>query len=52
MNRQKVREAVQQAWTCDLDKVRKDLGFSAQVPLEQGLERTWKWYREQKWISG
>jgi len=52
MTRQKVREAVQQYWTCDLAKARQDLGFIAQVPLEQGLERTWKWYREQKWISG
>jgi len=51
MNRQKVREAVQKYWTCDLAPAQKDLGFSAQVPLEQGLERTWKWYREQKWIS-
>jgi nucleoside-diphosphate-sugar epimerase len=50
MNRQKVREAVQQAWTCDLAKTAKDLGFIARVPLEPGLELTWKWYREQKWI--
>ena len=51
MSRQKVREAVQKYWTGDLTKAQKELGFSAQVPLEQGLERTWKWYREQKWIS-
>ena len=51
MNRQKVREAVQQAWTCDLAKVREDLGFTARVTLEQGLEWTWKWYRDQQWIS-
>ena len=50
MNRQKVREAVQQAWTCDLAKTAQDLGFKAGVSLEQGLERTWTWYREQRWI--
>ena len=51
MSRQKVREAVQQYWTCDLAKVRQDLGFIARVPLEQGLERTWNWYREHHWIN-
>jgi nucleoside-diphosphate-sugar epimerase len=51
MSRQKVREAVQEYWTCDLAKARQDLGFSAQVPLEMGLELTWKWYREHQWIS-
>lgn len=50
MSRQKVREAVQRSWTCDLSASRSDLGFTARIPLEQGLERTWKWYRDQGWI--
>jgi len=50
INRQKVREAVQQYWTCDLDKIRVDLGFRARMPLEQGLTATWKWYRENGWV--
>jgi nucleoside-diphosphate-sugar epimerase len=50
MSRQKVREAVQQYWTCDLGRSRSELGFSARVPLEQGLERTWKWYRDHDWV--
>jgi nucleoside-diphosphate-sugar epimerase len=50
MSRQKVREAIQQYWTCDLGRTRDDLGFSAGVPLEQGLERTWKWYRDNNWV--
>ena len=51
MSRQEVRAAVQQAWIYDLAKSRKDLGFIAQVPLEDGMKRTWKWYREHQWIS-
>ncbi len=51
INRQKVREAAQQYWTCDLDKIRADLGFRAAMPLEQGLAATWKWYRENGWIG-
>ncbi len=50
MSRQKVREAVQQYWTCDMGKTRGDLGFNARVPLEQGLERTWKWYRANRLV--
>jgi len=51
MNRQKVREAAQQYWTCDLDTIRAELGFHAGTPLEQGLAMTWKWYRENGWIG-
>jgi nucleoside-diphosphate-sugar epimerase len=50
MSRQKVREAVQRYWTCDLGRSRSELGFSARVPLEQGLAATWAWYREHGWI--
>ena len=50
MNRQKVREAAQKYWTCDLDKAQTELGFTARVALEEGLKRTWQWYRENNWI--
>jgi nucleoside-diphosphate-sugar epimerase len=50
MNRQKVREAVQQYWTCDLGRTRAELGFSARVPLDEGFARTWTWYRTEQWI--
>ncbi len=50
-NRQKVREAVQRYWTCDLTKIETDLGFLAAFPLEQGLKITWEWYRKQGWIA-
>jgi nucleoside-diphosphate-sugar epimerase len=50
MNRQKVREAAQRSWTCDLGKTEADLGFRARVPLEQGLAAAWKWYRQNSWI--
>ncbi len=50
MNRQKVREAVERYWTCDLQKARTDLGFCARISLEQGLTATWKWYRDERWL--
>jgi nucleoside-diphosphate-sugar epimerase len=49
-NRQKIREAVQQYWTCDLKKIENDLGFKAFYPLQQGLSSTWRWYRDNGWL--
>jgi nucleoside-diphosphate-sugar epimerase len=50
-NRQKVREASQQYWTCDLDRTTRELGFKAAYPLQQGLDITWRWYRDNNWLS-
>lgn len=50
MNRQKVREAVQSRWTCDVGRTERELGFHAMVSLEDGLSRTWAWYREYGWV--
>lgn len=49
-NRQKVREASQQYWICDLAPIERELGFRHAFPLHKGLELTWKWYREQGWV--
>lgn len=49
-SRQKVREAAQKYWVCDLAKTESDLGFQAAYPLEKGLELTWKWYRDNGWL--
>jgi nucleoside-diphosphate-sugar epimerase len=51
MNRQKVREAVERYWTCDLEDTHRDLGAREWTTLEDGLTRTWKWYRENGWVS-
>jgi len=49
-NRQKMREAAQTFWICDLGKTEKELGFKAAYPLPQGLDITWRWYRDNKWL--
>ena len=50
MNRQKVREAAQKFWTCDLSKTENELGFRHEYPLRRGLEITWQWYRDNNWL--
>jgi nucleoside-diphosphate-sugar epimerase len=49
-NRQKVREASQRSWECDLTRTENELGFKAEYNLQKGLEITWKWYRDNKWL--
>jgi nucleoside-diphosphate-sugar epimerase len=50
VNRQKVREAAQRSWLCDVGKIENDLGFRAEYPLQKGLELTWQWYRKNRWL--
>ncbi len=49
-NRQKIREAAQRYWLCDVGKIENDLRFRAEYPLQKGLELTWQWYRKNKWL--
>jgi nucleoside-diphosphate-sugar epimerase len=49
-NRQKVREAVQRYWLCDVGKIENDLCFRAEYSLQKGLELTWQWYRKNRWL--
>lgn len=49
-NRQKVREAAQRHWLCDVGRIENDLCFRAEYPLQKGLELTWKWYRKNNWL--
>lgn len=49
-NRQKVREARQRSWVCDLGKIKRELGFQPAYPLARGLTITWQWYRANGWI--
>jgi dihydroflavonol-4-reductase len=49
-NRQKVREAAQRYWLCNVGKIENDLCFRAEYPLQKGLELTWQWYRKNNWL--
>jgi len=49
-SRQKVLEAAQKYWTCDCSKSERELGFASRYTLAEGLEVTWKWYREKGWL--
>lgn len=51
LNSDKVKEGAQPNWLCSSDKARKELGFQAVVPFEEGLASTASWYRRAGWLS-
>ncbi len=50
LNIEKAREVVQPAWTCSVQKAKKELGFRQHVSLEEGMRRTYEWYVENGWM--
>jgi nucleoside-diphosphate-sugar epimerase len=50
LNRQKVREIQQVGWTCDIQEAVRKLHFTPRIPLQEGLEETYRWYLDRGWI--
>ena len=50
LNLEKAKDLVQHAWICDTSKAMRDFGYRQNVSIEEGVERTCKWYKEMKWI--
>lgn len=51
VSREKIREAVCSAWTCDTRRATAELGFEAQTSLETGFASTLAWYKEAGWLK-
>ncbi|MBM3300737.1 MAG: NAD(P)-dependent oxidoreductase [Deltaproteobacteria bacterium] len=47
---EKVVEMNQLAWVCSTEKAYKDLNWRPEIPLDEAIRRTAKWYMEHKWI--
>ncbi len=50
LSKGKVEEILQRNWVCDITKARTALGFEPCVPLRQGAELTYRWYKREKWL--
>ncbi len=50
LNIHKVREILQPAWTCDPSKAQAILGFAPRVNLENGIQDTVRWYKQNGWL--
>ncbi|SHH66325.1 Nucleoside-diphosphate-sugar epimerase [Chryseolinea serpens] len=50
LNQDKLAELTAANWSCSIDSIRKDLGFSPRYTLAQGLEETIQWYKANQWL--
>lgn len=51
ISREKIREALCPAWTCDTRRASEELGFTAPTAIAAGLAETLAWYREAGWLA-
>lgn len=49
-DRDKVRELLAPGWLCETTAASRELGFSAEIPLSEGLKQTAVWYKEEGWL--
>lgn len=49
-NLEKARESVQHSWTCSVENAIRDFGFHPHVGLEEGMRRSYAWYRMKGWL--
>lgn len=50
LNWEKGRDMVQEQWTCSVEKAKREIGYSQQVPLDLGVRDTIDWYKKQGWM--
>lgn len=50
LNRDKYNIMKQRNWDVDVNKAKKDFGFSPSVSLEEGLKKAAEWYKKQGWL--
>ena len=50
INQDKIKELTQKCWTCNINKIRNELGFNPQFNLVEGLKLTIGWYKERRWL--
>jgi len=50
LSRQKMAELLAPGWVCSTEAIHKDLGYTAHIPVREGVARTLEWYRNEGWI--
>jgi nucleoside-diphosphate-sugar epimerase len=50
LNRDKLNELKSLNWECDISPLKEDINFEPEYTLEQAVEETVQWYKENKWI--
>lgn len=50
LNNDKYNIMRQRNWRCDIEPAKKELGYEPKVKLEEGVRRSIKWYKDNKWL--
>jgi dihydroflavonol-4-reductase len=50
LNIEKARDLLQKHWVCDPTKIQKHIGFQTTTSIYDGLDKTFRWYKEMKWL--
>jgi len=50
LNQDKLKEMNQEGWITDTSKAKKELGFETEYTLDQAVNETVQWYKEQNWL--
>lgn len=50
INIEKARDITQSKWICDPSKAIKELGYKQNISLEEGIKRTFDWYKQMGWF--
>ncbi len=51
LDRQKYKELSATGWTCDVSKIKNELGLVCKTSLKQGAEQTAQWYYSERWLK-
>ena len=51
INFEKARDMVQDYWTCDSSKAKRDFGYEQEISLEEGIRITVDWYKSNGWLK-
>ena len=46
----KVKDLYELRWTCNPEKIHREVGFRAEMTVEEGVHDTIEWYRKNKWL--
>lgn len=49
-NFEKSKDMIAKAWIANVDKAKSYLNFKQKVTLEEGIKRTYDWYKKEGWI--
>ncbi len=51
LDSQKYKELSATGWTCDVSKIKNELGLVCKTSLKQGAEQTAQWYYSERWLK-